>query len=240
LISYGPPNFKIDAKMSDIISPSTKDKYSRINPICDNPKIIIQNSGEYNLKSLDIVYGFESKRKSHYFWKGDLKFLENDTINLPSIDWDLNSNNMQFSVQLRNPNGMKDENHQNNKLISIVQKPIILPKTFQLLIHTNNVNRARENSFSISNSDGMIFYSDEKFVDDTDYGYLIELNSGCYQVLLTDDMEDGISKHWWYRNSDPDKVGMNGSVKIISTNGKELHIFKSDFGQELRLNFVIN
>jgi hypothetical protein len=62
---------------------------------------------------------------------------------------------------------------------------------------------------------------------------------GCYQFLFTDKMEDGISVHWWNRNSDPDKVGINGSVKILSINGEELHIFKPDFGQELRLNFLV-
>jgi hypothetical protein len=52
-------------------------------------------------------------------------------------------------------------------------------------------------------------------------------------------MEDGISKHWWNRNSDPDKVGLNGSIKILAIDGDELYNFKSDFGQELKLNFVV-
>ena len=52
-------------------------------------------------------------------------------------------------------------------------------------------------------------------------------------------MEDGISVHWWYRNSDPEKVGINGSVNIFSMDGEELHSFKPDFGQELLLNFLV-
>ena len=50
-------------------------------------------------------------------------------------------------------------------------------------------------------------------------------------------MEDGISVHWWYRNSDPDKIGINGSVKIISTDGEELHKFNPDFGQKIAIEF---
>ena len=52
-------------------------------------------------------------------------------------------------------------------------------------------------------------------------------------------MEDGISVHWWNRNSAPEKVGINGSVHMLSTYGDNLHTFNPDFGQELRLNFVV-
>ena len=239
LISYGKPNFKNDVELVDIISPSTKDIYSLINPICSIPQIIIKNSGKYNLKSVDIVYGLSGERKTHFIWQGDLNFLELDTLNLPEIDWNYSEEIQQFSAELRSPNGMKDENYQNNKLSSTVHKQIEFPSYFKLKIHTNNINRARENSFSIFNSDGMIFYFEDKFEDNKEYNFDIELNEGCYQILFKDTMEDGISKHWWYHNSDPEKVGINGSVNIFSMDGEELHSFKPDFGQELLLNFLV-
>ena len=48
-----------------------------------------------------------------------------------------------------------------------------------------------------------------------------------------------MSVHWWNRNSDPDSVGINGSVKILSIDGDELYNFNPDFGQELQLKFVV-
>ena len=42
---YKEPNFELDAEVIDIISPSLKDQYSRLNPICSNPVIKIRNSG---------------------------------------------------------------------------------------------------------------------------------------------------------------------------------------------------
>ena len=142
-------------------------------------------------------------------------------------------------VALHFPNGVKDGNPQNNKLTSTVPLPLQLPTKFILQIHTNNMNRARENAFTISDEKGEVYYSGDSFEDDTDYTYDIKLNKGCYQFLLSDDMEDGISVHWWNRNSHPDKVGINGSVKILSMDGEERYNFKADFGQELQLNFVI-
>ncbi|MBC8256928.1 MAG: hypothetical protein H8E85_06415 [Candidatus Marinimicrobia bacterium] len=239
LISYGAPNFKNDAELVDIIAPSSQDKYSRINPICDNPQIIIRNSGAVNLQSVKIEYGLTMGKKSVYHWHGDLAFLESDTLILPPIDWRKLKKDPTFEVELSSPNGVKDENIQNNILTSTVVFPLELPTEFILHIHTNNVNRANENSFTISDTEGEVFYSDRDFEDDTDYRYEVTLNKGCYQFLFSDKMEDGISKHWWYRNSNPEKIGINGSVEFLSINGKKLYIFNPDFGQELRLNFVV-
>ena len=239
LISYGAPNFKNDVELVDIIAPSNTDKYSRINPICDNPQIIIRNSGEFDLHSVEIKYGLKKGRKSKYTWHGNLAFLESDMLILPSIDWLKLKKDQTFTVVLSLPNGVEDENEHNNFLTSTALQPLSLPTEFILQIHTNNVNRAHENAFTISDGDGEVYYSDDDFEDDTDYTYNVKLNKGCYQFLFTDKMEDGISIHWWYRNSDPDKVGINGSVNILSTDGDKLHVFKPDFGQELQLNFMV-
>jgi hypothetical protein len=239
LISYGAPNFNNDAELVDIIAPSSQDKFSRINPICDNPQIIIRNSGAFDLQTVKIEYGLTMGRKSTHHWYGNLAFLESDTLILPPMNWRKLDKDSIFEVTLHSPNGVTDENEQNNTLISTMQIPLQLPTEFILQIHTNDVERAQENAFTISDTDGEVYYSGDNFIDDTNYRYEVKLNKGCYQFLFTDTMEDGISVHWWNRNSDPDKVGINGSVKILSTDGAELHSFNPDFGQELRLNFVV-
>ena len=239
LISYGAPNFNNDAELVDIIAPSSQDKFSRINPICDNPQIIIRNSGAFDLQTVKIEYGLTMGRKSTHHWYGNLAFLESDTLILPPMNWRKLNKDLIFEVTLHSPNGVTDENEQNNTLISTVQIPLQLSNKFILQIHTNDVERAQENAFTISDTDGEVYYSGDNFIDDTNYRYEVKLNKGCYQFLFTDTMEDGISVHWWNRNSDPDKVGINGSVKILSTDGAELHSFSPDFGQELRLNFVV-
>ena len=156
------------------------------------------------------------------------------------MDWKKLKKDPTFKVNITSVNGGNDENNQNNTLITTAQLPLELPSTFKLYIHTNNVNRAHENAFTIADTHGKVFYSDGDFTDNTEYSYDINLKKGCYQFLFTDKMEDGISLHWWYRNSNPDKMGINGSVKIISTDGEELHKLNPDFGQELRLNFVVD
>ena len=239
LFSYGPPNFKNDAEIVDIISPSSKGAHARFNPSLSHPRIIIKNTGEFDLHSLEISYGLKNRKKSVFQWNGDLSFLESEIVFLPIPNWHGLAKNPIFEVSLKNPNGNKDENSLNDKLTSPIPFPEIFPKEFILLIKTNNIDRARENSFTLSELDGTVLYFGDNFSDSTEYTFPIVLKNGDYQFLFKDDMDDGISKHWWYRSSAPEKIGINGEVRFLSLDGDTLHQFNSDFGQELYLNFHI-
>ena len=239
LISYGKLNFKNDVELEEIITPSGHKKHSRFNPTLSNPRILIKNSGEHNLKHLEIQYGLKNRRKSVYKWSGDMKFLEKKEIYLPIPSWRGLRKNQIFEVKLVNPNMRQDENPQNNFLTSIVQLPKVFPKKFTLYIKTNNINRAQESSFTLSGMNGSVLYAENSFSDSTEYNFQINLKNGSYQFLFKDDLEDGISKHWWYRNSAPEKVGINGEIRFKSMNGDILHEFKPDFGQELQLDFHV-
>ena len=92
---------------------------------------------------------------------------------------------------------------------------------------------------SLFDADGGVLYAEDSFQDSTKYNFPIELKNGSYQFLFKDVMEDGISVHWWNRNSAPEKIGINGKVRFLSLEGDTLHQFKSDFGQELRFNFIV-
>jgi hypothetical protein len=101
------------------------------------------------------------------------------------------------------------------------------------------VNRAQENSFTLSDIKGTVLYAEGNFKDSTEYRFPIKLKKGSYQFLFKDNMEDGISRHWWYRNSAPEKIGINGQIRFLTMLGDTLHEFKPDFGQELLLNFIV-
>ena len=240
LFSYGAPNFTNDAAIIDIIAPSSQDAYSRVNPICSNPRIIIRNTGKHTLKSLTIIYGLENGKKSKYQWFGNLEFLGKEEILLPTPDWNgLSENNNDFEVEIRKPNGISDEYLGNNIAYSKVRIPITLPSNFIVSIKATNLDRAKENAYTISNELGEVIYTSGPFIDDKEYADQISLEDGCYEFRLTDAKEDGMLRHWWERNDNPDKVGINGSISINSVNGGVLYQFQYDFGQELLLNFRV-
>jgi hypothetical protein len=238
LFSYGDQNFDTDAELVDIISPTNKQKYGRFNPDLTRPKIIIKNSGKFDLRSLDIHYGLKKRKKTVHRWKGDLQFLEQVVVELPEPHWNGLKKNRDFEVLLKRPNHTQDQNMINNKLVTQIPIPAVLPNSFTIRLKTNDIDRARENSFTITDNDGQVLCSDGNFSDSNDYNYDIRLKNGDYQFLFKDLKEDGISLHWWNRSS-PDKIGINGEITFTDTNGDTLHRFNPDFGQELRFNFRI-
>ncbi|MDQ1265650.1 MAG: C-terminal target protein, partial [Bacteroidota bacterium] len=83
LITYSDPNFELDASIEDIISPSLKQEYLRLNPICNGAEIIIKNNGNRKLTSLDFEYGIVGGGKAAYHWTGNLDFIQTEKVKLP-------------------------------------------------------------------------------------------------------------------------------------------------------------
>lgn len=239
LFSYSAPNANNDASIADIINPTNKDQYSRYNPSLDLPRVIIKNSGACPLKNLIFTYGLKNGQKSVYQWHGNLSFLETEEVYLPIPDWTGMKENPVFVVEISKPNGLTDENALNNHLVTDIKVPLEMPEKFVVELKTNNLGRPLENKMSISNMLGERVFFSENFADDTTYRFEQHLEKGAWEFLFTDDLEDGISVHWWNHNSHPDRVGIAGSVVFYSIEGDELHRFQSDFGQELWLQFFV-
>lgn len=239
LFSYGPPNFKNDAALLKILTPSAEDSYSRMNPDCGAPKIVIQNQGKNPLLSVIIKYGMKGSGKQKYMWQGHLDFLETKDISLPQLNFKKMRVAGEFEVELILPKAIKDENGENNKLSSSYTPPGVFPDVFKVVIETNNLGRASENELSISDASGLVWYFEDSFNDSSRYEIPVELARGCYSFKFSDDQEDGISQHWWNRNAEPDQVGISGNVLIESMQGDTLKMFQPDFGQELLLNFMV-
>ncbi len=130
LVSYGKPNFNYDAEIFDVINPSLKDNYSRLNPSFENPSIIIKNIFKYDLKSLDIYYGIKDKQKTVYKWVGILKFLKQEIVTLTQPSLISARKVFIFEVEIKKPDEMSDENQITNILISEFELLLGLPKTF--------------------------------------------------------------------------------------------------------------
>ncbi|HZK07008.1 MAG TPA: peptide-N-glycosidase F-related protein [Bacteroidales bacterium] len=239
MFSFGASNANNDASIVDIINPTDKDEYSRYNPSLDLPRVIIKNSGAYPLKNLFFTYGLKNGRKSVYRWHGNLSFLETEEVYLPLPDWTGIKEDPIFIVEISKPNGVTDENDLNNYLATNIEIPMEIPERFVVELKTNNLGRPLENRMSFTNMLGECVFFVEDFKDDTTYRFEQHLEKGAWEFAFTDDLEDGISVHWWNYNSAPDQVGIAGSIVFYSMDGEELYRFKSDFGQELRLQFFV-
>ncbi len=240
LFSYGAANSKNDAAIADIITPSSKDEYSRVNPICKDPTIVIRNTGSNLLRSAQITYGLKNGHQYEYNWSGELTFLEKTEVVLPNIPWDEAKENPHFVVSISKPNGVTDENSVNNSMVSTVKLPPLLSSSFYLTMEANDKDRAHETSYTITNAIGEIFYERESLVDEQEYEEFIEqLPKGCYELRVKDKAEDGMIRHWWYRNSKPEMVGRNGRIAIYDLDFKLIKELKYDFAESEVFRFRV-
>jgi hypothetical protein len=229
LVTYGPPNFNLDAEIYDIVSPSTNQMNLRKNPVCNNPVIVIRNSGATTLTSLTIHYGVEGTGTipSIFQWTGNLKFMESDTVQLEQMNW-TNSNGF-FYATISAPNGGTDMYPYNNKQTTQYLYTTEFPADFYIELRTNLF--PNENSYTLEDDQGNIILQRNNFTANTTYKDTVHLVQGCYKFRLIDTDGDGLS--FWNNNDG------SGYLRFKKISGGFVKIFDGDFGSEILQQFTV-
>ncbi|WNJ15983.1 LamG-like jellyroll fold domain-containing protein [Pontibacter sp. G13] len=234
LITYEAQAYQHDVEVVEIMAPNNDVRFSRRNPICDNPRIEIRNNGATNLTKVYITYGVEGGIKPcYYIWQGDLAFGESEIVDLPLFNFfGLNAQNPVFFVQLDNPNGFADENPQNNRMETGFDVVETLPNNAIIQIRTNLAGF--ENSYQILDRDGNVVKNQGPMSTNTTYRDTLDLPLGCYTFHFKDEGfngQDGIS--WWANNDG------SGYVRILDPQGSILKTFEPDFGMDIFYEFTM-
>jgi hypothetical protein len=228
LVSYGPPNNSLDASIYYIRKPSKRPEFLRVNPICDDPEIVIRNTGSTSLTSLTITYGRVGGTMSTYNWTGNLNFLDTATVILPANNW-TSSMIDQFSVTLSAPNGGVDQYAANDTMTSELHVPASLPSSLVFEFKTNSTT---SNAYTIKDDQGNIVLSRNGSIVNHTYLDSITLPSGCYTLVMTDGGDDGLE---WWANANQGA----GYFQIWDGSGNFLHAFDPDFGDNIYYQFTI-
>ena len=112
LVSYGDYNFQNDAGITDVLAPNDWEFHTRINPICDQPRILLKNSGEQDLLSAQIDYWVCGGTHETLSWTGQLEFDQEIEIELPISSqsfWDYAQFCKDFHIEIMQVNGTADE-----------------------------------------------------------------------------------------------------------------------------------
>ncbi|MBT3418477.1 MAG: T9SS type A sorting domain-containing protein [Flavobacteriales bacterium] len=241
LVSYGSPNFTLDAAIVDVLSPTNKVNYIRKNPMCSKPEVVIQNTGSDVLTSLTIEYWINnSPDKETFTWTGNLNFLEKETVSLPdpsSLWIDTNSSNNVFYTEISNPNGLADGYSFNNNISSTFELPEIMPSVFALWFGTNNgmVNAFTQESETtwkfLDNNDNVVYSSGTLYANNQ-YRDTLSFDGRCYTFVINDADDDGLE--FWNNN---DGAGMVRFREIGASWIKD--DFELDFGKYLQYEFMV-
>jgi len=233
LVSYGAPNFTLDAEIVEIQRPSKRVEYSRENPVCYHPSIIIRNTGSTNLTSLKIMYGVSGGTQKVYNWTGYLPFDNKVMVQLPiqeSSFWIGDGSNI-FTATVSEPNGSQDEYADNNTQSTEFDLPDMYNE--QVYIYLKNNFLAYQNEYTIKDVEGNIVFSKGNFDNNAVYMDTLDLPQGCYTFEITDSGNDGLE--FWANSSQG-----TGYLRLKSAvDGSSLKIFETDFGKSLKYSFSI-
>ena len=194
LFQYSDANFSNSAEIIDIIKPSLKDEYSRKNPICGKPLIVIKNYGINPLTTLDIEYGVAGGGVNTFNWVGNLAFNETEEVELPKLtNWSGDANI--FEVTLKNPNGQADDYDKNNSMQSEFEQVAEYPQSFALWFQTNGgvVNtftQVSESSWKFFDENEAIVHESGDLISNTQFRDTLTFSPGCYTFIVSDTDED--------------------------------------------------
>ena len=228
LITYGPPNFTLDASLDQIIAPSDDDMQQRKNPICNNPIIRITNTGSTPLTSLDITFGIKDFDQDTYTWTGNLAFMESEEVTLPNFGW--TNTGSEFIVTISHPNGGTDEYAYNNSITTPLAIPPTYPNDFYIETRTNKASH--ENDLFVYDENGNTILAHTSFSDETTYRDTLHLEDGCYELYLWDYGEDGLN--WWAAPEDG-----SGWFRTKNLDGSYIKNFGTDFGGLIYQQFTV-
>ena len=241
LVSYGTPNFTLDAAIMDILSPTNKVNYKKENPVCSKPKIIIQNTGSDVLTSLTIEYWINnSTNKESYTWSGNLNFLETETITLPdpsSLWINMTSSGNNFHVEISAPNSSTDQYIHNNSISTTFDPVPEYPNSFTVWTKTNsgvtnNFTQISETSWEFLDNNGVALFASGDIVANTQFRDTVVFDRGCYTFRVTDTDDDGVD---FWANSDG-----AGYLKFREIGASWLHSFEGDFGRFIHYEFRVD
>ncbi len=228
---YGEQAHSVDAEVYEIFSPNNKGLFSRKNPICNNPVIVIRNNGKTNLTSLKFIYKVSGGVEETYNWTGDLKPNILDTISLPIISssfW-LGDDNHIFDVKISSPNNQNDEYAVNDTMSANFNMPDIIENNSTLEFLTPNYSY-EQMKLTIKDIMGNILYSKDNFESQKSYKIPLDFPDGCYTMELTNEAMVGI-KYWAVNGM------IAGNLKIVSKENKLLKSFNPDFGYSIVYSF---
>ena len=238
LVSFNEPNFTLDGEMYDILTPSDKDEWSRINPICSEPLVRIRNGGTTALTSATITYGLVGGEVYTYNWTGNLNFLQKTDVSLPSIWWVGDGSN-KFYATISSPNGGTDGNSNNNKATSHFKAPSVYNLTTsasqKFIVEVKTNTNGFENSYKLLGTGGVILINRNNLTSNTTYRDTISFNAyECYTFEIFDIGEDGLN--FWANPSQGSGYARIKKVELPTI----IKSFPTDFGAEYIHNFKIN
>ncbi len=215
--------------ISEILAPNTNSWHQRYNPICGTPVILVQNRGLETIEEITFNYGYNYQTDNKFRWVGELGFMEEEIIYLPSINWYFYENDDEpenFTVHVSSLNGSVNGFSGAKKTSEMILADV-LPYKLKFDIVTDH--NGFQNGLEIFNDNGDPFFISGDLKPDTMYQFQLNFVPGCYEMIFYD--------------LDGNGVKLNNNLPVLrildQKKNTELKRFEPDFGTEIREQFMI-
>jgi hypothetical protein len=238
LISYSAPNFQNDAAIKDVLNPNNYEYYSKWNPTCSNPRVVLKNTGSNPLTSCRITCWVTFENYIYLDWTGNLGFLDEEVVEIPVndnnfwLDWDSSKTFRAFVHNVNGTNG-DDEYNQNSLKKVHFDAPERIDGPFFIWLSTNN--KASENSYRLQDHAGNVIFERNQLSNSTQYKDTFNLDPGCYSIIIEDTDSDGLS--FWYSSQVEGETA--GTMRLRQVGGTYIEFFPGDFGSYHRYDFSV-
>ncbi|MDP4798870.1 MAG: T9SS type A sorting domain-containing protein [Crocinitomicaceae bacterium] len=238
LISYSAPNFQNDAAIIDVLNPNNYEYYSKWNPSCQNPRIVLKNTGAQALTSCRIFCWLDYGSNLVFDWTGNLGFLEQTTVEIPVTDmnwWYEQDSSYTFTAWVADVNGQigPDDYNQNSLMTVKYDAPERIDGPFFIWLTTNN--KASENSYQLLDHAGTVLFERSNLQNTTQYKDTFDLAPGCYSIIIEDTDHDGLA--FWYSAQVEGET--SGQMRLRQVGGSYIEFFPGDFGHYHRYDFTV-
>jgi hypothetical protein len=234
LMTYGPPNFTLDAAIVSVTKPHATAAYERFNPACSYPVAIIKNTGSDTLTSLMLEYSVDGGSVLTQEWTGNLGFMDTTEVHLeiPNYGfWQGSSNN--FSVSISDPNGQPDEYpHNNTYTVEFEEVELVDMSLVPLTIECKTNNQGSQTSYSLTDLEGNVILERSGLESNTLYSDEVSLGLGCYRLRIDDSGDNGL--YYWHQPGNG-----SGYFRIKGNDGISIETFEPEFGRFAVFEFAV-
>ncbi len=235
VIQYGEPAHDHDAELYNVLRPTDRGYYSRQNPVCFAPSVVIRNNGDEPLTSVKITYQVSGGVAHEYVWTGSLGFMEKAEVELPFENgaFYVGDGTNRFMATVSEPNGQADGYADNDTYITNFDLPPLYEEKVIIQYQTNTFQY--DNDLFVYDANNNVVFSriGAQLQPNNIYWDTLELDSGCYRLELTDASNDGLS-YWAWPNQG------SGFLRLWSASGGILQTFESEFGHKIEHAFSID